>query len=293
MKHFTEKLIYRIDDINKILNGEFPFPKTVDVNLTETCNLNCLGCHTKEFRAANKFMPKEVFERNCDDWSKIGVKGVIFTGGGEPCLHPLFDDFVKYSLSKGLKVGCITNGTIPKDALTLCDWVRVSLNAVNHDGYRKHAGKDFFGKAIKTLLWLKQYPVKLGAKFLLSKVNNLNEETIKEFCDGIGIKFYQIKDLRNCEDSLVDDVRKNKKGRTCGLTPLKAVIDYDGTYYSCPFFHHHPNTAIGNSTISEIWGTEKHKLAIENINKDNCCMYDCAFLDVDWDRLKQAEVAFI
>jgi MoaA/NifB/PqqE/SkfB family radical SAM enzyme len=41
---------------------------------------------------------------------QIGLSGVEFTGGGEPTLHPQFNEIVEFCYDIGLKVGLCTNG---------------------------------------------------------------------------------------------------------------------------------------------------------------------------------------
>lgn len=289
MKYLHEKLLYRMDDIQKIWAGEFPWPKTVDVNLTDVCNISCVGCHTFSMRKPNGFMPLDVFKKNCDDWVEVGVKGIILTGGGEPTMHPQFDDVVYYAQSKGIQVGVITNGTIFRKSLRDCFWVRVSLYSPDERGHEAHTGTKTYKKVIENVKKIQEGKTKLGLKFLLGSHNSFTEEAVKVLCDALGVKYYDIKYIRSTEEQIVD---REKVKKPCGITQIKAVIDHTGTYHICPFYPHHPDSDLGKN-IKDVWGSDRHKEVIKNIKGENCAKYDCCLLDIDWAALKAAEVNFV
>jgi len=94
------------------------------------CNLNCDYCSVKKRDKHFKIEPK-VIKQYVDDLIKRGLKGVILTGGGEPCLYPHFDEIVYYIAStRRLKIALITNGTILNHLSTLhyFSWIRISIN---------------------------------------------------------------------------------------------------------------------------------------------------------------------
>ena len=63
----------------------------------------------------------------------MGVKAVEITGGGEPTVHPHFNDLCSLIVDSGIDLGVVTNGSIwsPRHAETLAraHWVRFSIDA--------------------------------------------------------------------------------------------------------------------------------------------------------------------
>ena len=289
MKHLNNKLCYRWEAIQKIQQGDFPYPKSVTVYPSQTCNLNCKWCCSIEKRGTSLFIDLELFYKMCREWKSIGVKAIAFEGGGEPCLHPKFDDMVTYAHRLGFKIGVITNGTIWKNSFALCTWVRVGVNALNKEDYEKFTGVDLYDKVIRTVCKLKKSNAKIGLKFLSSKWLDYKGIDYLNFCKRLEVSFYQVKELRNHNRTGL----KNKVKKQCGLTPLRAVVNYDGMYHVCPFFAHHPNTHIGSESLISIWNTLKHKEAIRNIKDENCSKYDCPMLEIDINKIKELEVEFI
>lgn len=273
MNYLNLKLVSRIMDINKIEAGEFPIPRSLTVYPSETCNLNCVGCNSKVMHKKDAFMDVGLFYKIVDDFASLGGKAVAFEGGGEPMLHPDIGKLIYRCVERELKIGIITNGTIVKEEMFLADWVRVSIPNTN---YLKSEITDNIDYMLA-----RRKITRIGVKLLRSKPCP-NPLWFSE------VDYIQIKDLRNHEASLKENPKHVKP---CGLTPLRAVVDYDGTFYPCPFFYAQEGTAIGKGLLSELWGTEAHKKAINNIK--NCNLYDCPFIDIDWKEIEKADLDFI
>jgi organic radical activating enzyme len=92
------------------------------------CNLNCDYCSVSK-RNTFESIFLETFNKYITDIVELGCKAVIFTGGGEPTLHPDFLQMVHFVESKGLEYAIITNGT-NLDLLShlMASWIRISIN---------------------------------------------------------------------------------------------------------------------------------------------------------------------
>jgi MoaA/NifB/PqqE/SkfB family radical SAM enzyme len=90
------------------------FPnRTIIVELTNTCNLDCPLCSTGSGlnRKPKGMMDFVHFRKFLDQVSPL-VDSVIFSGSGEPLLHPRFFEFVRYAAQeKGKMTTCLSNGT--------------------------------------------------------------------------------------------------------------------------------------------------------------------------------------
>lgn len=61
---------------------------------------------------------------------EIGLRGLIFSGGGQPNLWPHFEEFVEWMKKKPIDLGLITNGfpkKIPESVYDAFKWVRISI----------------------------------------------------------------------------------------------------------------------------------------------------------------------
>ena len=96
------------------------------IQLTTICNMFCEHCC---FSCTNLGvnMPLNIFRKACDYANSYGSN--IFLGGGEPTLHPQFEQFLGIALlhnDNECPVGVITNGTNTKITMGL-------LNAAHHE----------------------------------------------------------------------------------------------------------------------------------------------------------------
>ena len=95
-----------------------PFFAMIDV--TQRCNLNCVGCrfhspYTRRPSAGDPEIPDvsvELVERFCGELGIMGTESLIFSGAGEPMLHPRIFDLIGLAKAAGLKVSLLTNGTL-------------------------------------------------------------------------------------------------------------------------------------------------------------------------------------
>lgn len=125
-------------DINQLQN---PQPKFIEVDLTNYCNKNCTWCVSEETRKQQPLnMDPNIFS-DCLDYACAQQLGIVFTGGGEPTLHPKFREYCQNVIDlvhdKQIpQMGLITNGgkdfsdvewylqnTVDPPA-----WIRISVN---------------------------------------------------------------------------------------------------------------------------------------------------------------------
>ncbi len=105
------------------------------------CNLNCKNCTYKQNKSKQKdkgkkrLMSMEVYNLIIESLKGLDVKSIIFTGGGEPVMNPLWLEFMRRAKNEGFDIGLYTNGSLLKkrDIKQLLEinptFIRVSLNA--------------------------------------------------------------------------------------------------------------------------------------------------------------------
>lgn len=216
--NFTQKLIYHPEHLVKLHNGERPFPITAEVDLTNLCNHNCSFCMVHDFIRSNlNTLEKDKIEKTILEMRKLGLKGISFTGGGEPLVHPDCVDIVEYTKSLGISTGMMTNGALitEKKAKRLAnnlDWIRVSVSAGKSDTYSKIQGKDDYEKVIHNIGILaaqkKSSKINIGVRMLVS---NENIHTLCSLANDI--KDFNVDYLQIAPDASGDDYNfKNIQG---------------------------------------------------------------------------------
>lgn len=119
-------------DVNSIV------PITLEIHPTNKCNTTCSFCAFSGLKAQEE-IPYPIFVRLIDEVINLGIKSVVFAGGGEPCIYPNIDFFIQKLAANNIKVGIITNGLFVNDniikALAKCSWVRFSLLCSNEKDF--------------------------------------------------------------------------------------------------------------------------------------------------------------
>jgi MoaA/NifB/PqqE/SkfB family radical SAM enzyme len=88
-----------------------------------------------------RFMPTDRALALLDEMKEAGVRGLQFTGGGEPLLHPDHRRIMERALELGFKCSLVSNGLAltaeVKQLLTRFTWVRISIDAGTKETYSK------------------------------------------------------------------------------------------------------------------------------------------------------------
>lgn len=133
----SDKILKHLDRVNEWLSGGNPFPVTVELDMTNLCNHRCPECVVNYFRVSdNDSLSLKVASNTVRQLAKNKIRGLIFTGGGDPLCNPHTLKVVELAKSKGLDLGFITNGGLINEEsarviLQNCTWVRVSLDAAS------------------------------------------------------------------------------------------------------------------------------------------------------------------
>ncbi len=86
----------------------------VEWNLGKRCNYDCSYCPSIIHDNSSPHTDIEVLKQTIDKLQTLGKPIRLSFTGGEPCVHPKFDELVKYAKFKGIAwISVTTNGTRP------------------------------------------------------------------------------------------------------------------------------------------------------------------------------------
>lgn len=204
---------------NKVLNhpkkyeqwfdtGDTLGPITVKIDLTNVCNHDCPGCIDYELiHNDNNSLNFDLFEDLLNSLKKCGVRGINYTGGGEPTTHKQFDKIIELTNKKGFKIGLICNGSMfhkwnMRILLPMFTWIRVSLDAYSVATHKKTHGKTAdFNRTVKNLKLLStlkrmyRYNTTIGAGYITNQYPEMDRELYKfiEVCKKSKIDYAQLR----------------------------------------------------------------------------------------------------
>ncbi len=130
----------------------FSGPEIVHLDLTNRCNLNCIGCWDRsplvrrddDESFLSETLPYELVIGLVDNLNELGgLQSLKLSGGGEPAMHPRFIDILRYIRSRNLfvEIDINTNGTFLTEkfietlVLTEINLLTVSLWAATPETY--------------------------------------------------------------------------------------------------------------------------------------------------------------
>lgn len=159
------KILGHIGILNSYLNSDqFYAPIQVEIDLTNACTSDCPWCAGFKQRKESKSVLLGVGESRNEiqessrlavqcllkELQQIGVKSVVFTGGGDPTVHDHWESLIRFARNLGLEVALITNGVIDVSGIVpFVEWVRFSVDAGSEEVYEKqHGRKNHFRKVI-------------------------------------------------------------------------------------------------------------------------------------------------
>jgi len=146
----------------KINKWSLRFPYMLQIEVTNDCILECIMCPHSQLEEKTGYMSFEQFGKIIDECSRHYSLGeLVFSGMGEPLLHPQILEMSKLAKSKGIpKVRMTTNalllteqrvGEILEDSRL--DQISFSLDALTPETYRKIKGSSNFAVAQNNIIY--------------------------------------------------------------------------------------------------------------------------------------------
>jgi len=279
------KVMFHFDRLRDIVKGDMPAPVTVEIDPSNICNHNCVWCMFADFKKERPVsIPQEKLRSIIIELSKIGVRSITFTGGGEPLCNPATPDAMRLCRDLNVECGLVTNGGLIHDHLETiaktCKFCRISLDAgtkVTHEKlHRPKAGRRFneILEDIKTLKRLNPN-MTIGVAFLVHDENYYEIEIVTRKVKETKADYIQIRPViqgisfstASKAQELIEEARAHadddfkvyaimhrfteifdikRKFSKCRATPLICSIGADLNVYICCQLRGDPKFIIGN-----------------------------------------------
>ena len=284
------------------------YPVSVEMTLTNQCNLNCVYCSDNDLRkrqGKKQALCYEVVEELFSDLAKGGTKGIVLEGGGEPTLYPEFEWVVRFAKDKGLGVGLITNGTatLNPELVREFEWIRVSLDASTSKEYMELKGVDCFENVVNHISHYAKYCDTVGVGYVVTNNNISQIETLVMRIRESGAAYIQLRPVVDSEELypydvdlsflkcyqnhrfavILDGMKENAKpgngGLPCKAHSLTSVISGDGSVYLCGRLNIYrwlrPIGNINDGGFRDIWQGDERKKQAEMVKDKEFCKRNC------------------
>lgn len=153
-------------------------PATVQIHLTDLCNLTCRYCYYHGPESAHRptgknHLPFDMFVRVVDDCMSLQVDTIYLSGQGDPTLHPHFYEMLDHLHQKPLSVTIYSNGTFPLERcreILKADRIVINLGEADRLSYRALQGKDLFMRVIRNIRELARLRPQLNPNFRMEVI---------------------------------------------------------------------------------------------------------------------------
>lgn len=174
-------------------------PRSVNIHLTNVCNLACRFCwyHSPlvTFDEKKKELDIAVFKRVIDDCAAMSVDAVDLEGGEVVCYSQAEEAF-RYVSRSGVALHAYTNlayGRKPLAYVALANRLNVNFSAVNRESYRQMHGADHFDQVVEnirilTSLHIKKKKPRIWLTFIINENNFRDIELFLALADSLGVE---------------------------------------------------------------------------------------------------------
>ena len=207
------KLFHHLDRLDALFKYQVDAPVNIEFDLSNRCSLGCEWCHfaythTRGLHAEKheadpgKISGGDLMDRMLafdiiTQLESCGVRSITWTGGGEPTLHPFFNNIIDFV---NIDQGIYTNGTcITKARAELLKrkmkWVYISLDAATREAYHYHKGVNKFDDVCLGVADLVRAKGKatIGLGFLINKDNWKQIRSMIDLGNDLGVDYIQFR----------------------------------------------------------------------------------------------------
>ncbi|HWQ63304.1 MAG TPA: SynChlorMet cassette radical SAM/SPASM protein ScmE [Methanospirillum sp.] len=172
-------------------------PKSVDIDITSRCNLQCKYCFHRTSPADTGN------EISTEDWlsffAELGSCAVmeITIGGGEPCIRTDLGDLIDGIVKNRMRFSILSNGSLITRKMAeyivstgRCNSVQISIDGSRPEIHDLMRGSGSFERAIKGIYILREAGVRVTSRVTITRGNIGDLENIaKLLLNTIGLDF--------------------------------------------------------------------------------------------------------
>lgn len=216
------KILNHPEKINEWLRNGDKTLITVEIDMINNCNNRCPKCIGWMGKKGKEYLIEKEAKYYLSQLRKLGARGIIFTGGGEPLMNKDTLKIVEFAKRIGFDIGFISNGLLlNKEAALIilknCIWCRISLDAGCKEMRIATHGLDDFEVVVKNIEMICKLKKKLKSKCTLGTGYLTGTNTIpgmEEFVKlskKLGVDYAQLRPFHNDKNNINEDYFRFKK----------------------------------------------------------------------------------
>lgn len=255
-----------IKDISARLESN-ALPPMIILDITNTCNLQCIHCPQPELQASPNFVSKGMswdhFTRIVDEIAAHDQPTLLrFAGDGEPSVHPrLFDMLVHAKQNCNATVNLTTNGLLLTEKrikqllASEIDLIDISLDALTKNTYQKVRRGGSYERLMANLFYLLRHrdpeKTKVMVSFVCQDENSHEADLFKEYWDQL-VDYVMVRSLHSAAGAvsavkIIESSARNQASKQnrypCPHLWKRLTVDFDGNIKFCA------HEWLGNSDV--------------------------------------------
>lgn len=276
-------------------------PLLMDVELTNSCNLQCYMCPTGTGSMVRQkgFMTEEVMDKIVDNLKGSSIGGIRFILWGEPTLHPNFLQFAKKIKKTGKLVHFNTNGILLTEQMLQAlvdmeiDSVKFSFQGVDRESYEEMRFGSDWNQIIENIKRLNVIRGERQKPYIQisTTITAESEDRVKKFveemtplCEHINVGQTILNHLDTDKMNLSEKRKKEfvslkkkqslveKHLNVCPEVYNKLSILYNGDVTMCCNDFDGKDMVLGNilhQSIKELWKSPKAEAICKMLEKES------------------------
>lgn len=214
-------------------------PRTVDLEITNRCNLRCRYCYFFDNPTVNyQDLPTDEWLRFFDELGSLAVMDVTIAGG-EPFIRKDLPILIKGIADNSMRFSLLSNGGLIDDNIAAylantgrCNQVQISVDGSNPEIHDTCRGKGSFEGAIRGIRILQGHDVNVAVRVTIHRFNVYDLENIARLLlEEIGLKQFGTNSagyLGTCRKN-ADDVLLTTEERQIAMEKLLYLNEkYEG-----------------------------------------------------------------
>ena len=259
----NNKASLHLNQLIQLRENKQPYPVHVQLIVSDYCNQDCSFCayrmsgysSNELFKIIDdngnvnnnprRMIPWLKLQEVVEDCEKMGVRAIQITGGGEPTLHPNFNELCEMILSKNIDLALVSNGLLLNqkraDIIARATWTRISVDAGTPETYSniRNVPKKEYEIVEKNVRYLTSIPNRqatVGIGFVITKENYKEiAQAMQQFkswgVDNVRLSAVFQNDEERFYDGIHDEVVKQIETTSClNDDKFKVINNFNSRY---------------------------------------------------------------
>lgn len=255
------------------MKGEFNFmPWSVEIHPTARCNHKCIHCSYKERNEKRDSIKIEVMNQLINSIVDMKVKGVYFSGGGEPTVYPELIKYIERLYKSGVEVALLTNGTLLEksgiiDGANMLNYIAISVPSCDQIVFEKITGSKLLNDVLEVPEKIKnlhqEFSPIIGARIVITNLIYKEVDSILQTVKDKKFDYALFKVVRDYEDRGLGLGREEEAYLKNSIIKMKAEEKIDDSFTNLEYiFSFKKDTKYSEKCLTNEMGM------IANINTD-------------------------